>query len=84
MAKIEIPDDLLRLQRAANAARVEATRHDYTAEAWRPWVEAAAVVQNAMAEHATAAGVNRYELEMAVKKAAREADATPGTLSIQG
>ncbi|MFE7566188.1 hypothetical protein ACFU76_04380 [Streptomyces sp. NPDC057539] len=75
MAKdIEVPDDLLRLQRAANAARVEATRETYSPEAWRPWVEAAAVVQNAVAEHAAEAGVSRYELEMAVKKAAREAD----------
>ncbi|MFJ2676420.1 hypothetical protein [Streptomyces sp. NPDC087525] len=72
--RLEIPEDLLRLQRAANAARREATREDYSPEAWRPWVEAAAVVQNAVAEHAAAAGVNRYELEMVVKRAAREAD----------
>lgn len=71
----EIPDDLLRLQRAANAARAEAIREGYSPEAWRPWVEAAAVVQNAIAEHAAAAGVNRYELETAVEEAAREADA---------
>ncbi|MGW6741610.1 hypothetical protein ACWGDX_12940 [Streptomyces sp. NPDC055025] len=79
MANIEIPDDLLRLQRAANAAQREATREGYTPEGWRPWVEAAAVVQKAIVEHAAATtGVNRYELEMAVKKAAREADAGEG------
>ncbi|MFB6977665.1 hypothetical protein [Streptomyces scopuliridis] len=74
----EIPDDLIRLQRAANAARVEATRETYSREGWQPWVEAAAVVQNAIAEHAAEAGVNRFELEMAVKKAAREADGAEG------
>jgi hypothetical protein len=70
----DVPDDLLRLQRAANAAQREATSGGYSPEAWRPWVEAAAVVQNAVAEHASEAGVSRYELEMAVKQAAREAD----------
>ncbi|MFE4915869.1 hypothetical protein ACFRCX_30660 [Streptomyces sp. NPDC056652] len=69
----ETPDHLIQLQREANAARREATRETYSPEAWRPWVEAAAVVQNAVAEHAAETGVNRYELEMAVKKAAREA-----------
>ncbi|WP_405848211.1 hypothetical protein OG211_12555 [Streptomyces niveus] len=74
-ARPEIPDDLLRLQRAANAAQREATADTYSPEAWRPWLEASEAVQRAVTEHAAAtAGVSRYELEMAVKVAAREAD----------
>jgi hypothetical protein len=72
VAKIEVPDDLVVLQREALAAAADAKAAGYSLEGWRPWIEAAAVVQNAVAEHAAAAGVNRYELEMAVKAAARE------------
>ncbi|MDQ0842379.1 hypothetical protein [Streptomyces sp. V1I6] len=72
MAKIEVPDDLVALQREALAAAADAKAAGYSAEGWRPWIEAAAVVQNAIAEHAAATGQNRYELEMAVKAAARE------------
>ncbi|MEV0779159.1 hypothetical protein [Streptomyces sp. NPDC050428] len=74
----DIPPHLLGLQRAANAAKREATVGGYSPQAWRPWVEAAAVAQNAIAEHAAEAGVSRYELEMAVKKAAKEADEAEG------
>lgn len=75
MANIEIPDDLLQLQLAASAAQREATQGGYSPEAWRPWLGAAGKVQRAVTEHAAAtAGVSRYELEMAVKQAAREAD----------
>ncbi|MFE9886892.1 hypothetical protein [Streptomyces scopuliridis] len=78
MANIEIPDDLLQLQRAANAAHREAVQQDYSPEGWRPWLDAADKVQRAVTEHAAEAGVSRYELEMAVKKAAREADEAEG------
>ncbi|MFJ2110662.1 hypothetical protein ACIOEX_01815 [Streptomyces sp. NPDC087850] len=75
MAKdIEIPGDLLALQRVANAAHREAVRQGYSPEGWRPWLDAAQRVRQAVTEHAAAATVSRYELEMAVKKAAREAD----------
>lgn len=73
MAKLVAPDDLVQLQRAALAAQAEAVSEGYTPEGWRPWVEAAAVVQNAISERAAADGVNRVELEMAVKLAAQEA-----------
>jgi len=69
---IELSDELIQLQRAANAAREQATAGPYSAEGWRPWLDAADVVQAAVTEHAKAAGLNRYELEMALKKAARE------------
>ncbi|MEV8398784.1 hypothetical protein [Streptomyces niveus] len=74
-ARPEIPDNLLALQRAANAAQRAATARDYSPEAWRPWLDAAEAVQRAVSEHAAAtAGVSRYELEMAVKAAARGAE----------
>jgi len=73
VAKLVAPDDLIRLQRAALTAQDETVREGYTPEGWRPWVEAAAAVQNAISERAAEAGVNRVELEMAVKQAAREA-----------
>lgn len=73
MAKLVAPDDLVQLQREALAAQEDAVREGYTPEAWRPWVEAAAVVQQQITERAAATdGVNRVELEMAVKLAARE------------
>ncbi|GGK24775.1 hypothetical protein GCM10011583_66050 [Streptomyces camponoticapitis] len=75
MVNIEIPDGLLQLQRAANAAHREATAGGYSPGAWRPWLDASEAVQRAVTERAAAtAGVSRYELEMAVKAAAREAD----------
>lgn len=74
MANLKAPDDLVQLQRAALAAQAEALREGYTAERWRPWVEAAAAVQAAITERAaTNDKVTRYELEMAVKLASREA-----------
>jgi hypothetical protein len=69
---IELTDELIQLQRAANAAREAATSGPYSAAAWRPWLDAAEAVQVAVAEHAKATGQNRYEVEMAVKLAARE------------
>lgn len=73
-ARPEIPQHLLDLQRAVYAARREATAGGYSPEAWRPWLDAAERVQRAVSEHAAATeGVGRYELEMAVKQAAREA-----------
>ncbi|WP_030757376.1 hypothetical protein [Streptomyces sp. NRRL F-5135] len=74
----DVPDHLLQLQRVANAARADALREDYSPEAWRPWWEAAAAVHAAVTEHAAAAGVNRSDLEMAVKAAAAEAVAAGG------
>lgn len=73
MADIELTDELIQLQRAANTAREQATVGAYSAEAWQPWSDAVDVVQAAVTEHAKATGQNRYEVEMAVKKAAREA-----------
>lgn len=69
---IEPPAELIQLQRAADRAREEALAQPYSREAWRPWLDAAEAVQAGVTEHAAAAGdVNRYELEKAVKNAAK-------------
>lgn len=72
---IELTDELIQLQRAANAAREQAAAGPYSAEAWRPWLDAVEAVQAAVVEHARATGQSRYEVEMAVKQAARKAEA---------
>jgi hypothetical protein len=69
---IELNDDLIQLQRAATAAYDEAMRQGYSYDAWTPWREASEAVQAAVTAHAEATGQNRYEVEMAVKKRARE------------
>ncbi|MET8411401.1 hypothetical protein ABZV34_25415 [Streptomyces sp. NPDC005195] len=44
---------------------------------WRIWRHASDLVQAAIAEHATASGEDRSDVEQAVKKAARCADEDP-------
>ena len=62
----------MKLAREAEAARVKALSGHYSVETWKPWVEASAAFQAAVTAHAEASTVNRYELEMAAKKAVRE------------
>ncbi|MFI5635463.1 hypothetical protein ACIA8E_40230 [Streptomyces sp. NPDC051664] len=66
---IDIPEDLIELERSAIEEQRKALAEPYTDEAWVPWREAAAAFQAAVTAHAEAAGVSRYELEMAVKQA---------------
>ncbi|MFD7496756.1 hypothetical protein ACFV8T_31035 [Streptomyces sp. NPDC059832] len=66
---IDIPEDLIMLERSAAEEQRKALAEPYTEEAWAPWREAAAKFQAAVTAHAEAAGVSRSELEMAVKKA---------------
>ncbi|AZM91450.1 hypothetical protein [Streptomyces sp. W1SF4] len=68
---IELTDELIKLRRAANEARARATAGPYSAEAWRPWAEAAAAVHEAITKHAADTGQNRYEVEKAVVTAAK-------------
>ncbi|MGW3829158.1 hypothetical protein ACWEAF_45055 [Streptomyces sp. NPDC005071] len=68
---IDIPEELISLERSAVAEQRKATAEPYTDEAWAPWREAVATFQAAVTAHAEATGVNRYELEMAVKRAVR-------------
>jgi hypothetical protein len=78
VAGIEAPDELVELQRAADAAGAAAgavaTEDGYSPEAWRLWLDAAEAVQAAITAHAQAAGLNRYELERAVKTKARQTE----------
>lgn len=66
---IDIPEDLIVLERSAVEEQHKAVAQPYTEEAWAPWLEAVARFQAAVTAHAEAAGVSRYELEMAVKRA---------------
>lgn len=66
---IDIPEELIMLERSAVAEQEKALAEPYTEEGWAAWREAAAAFQQAVTEHAQAAAVNRFELEMAVKKA---------------
>ncbi|BBC29973.1 hypothetical protein SGFS_012670 [Streptomyces graminofaciens] len=61
MATIELPDDLLALETAAwNEI-----------QAGRLTLDTANAVQDAITRHAAEAGIGRYDLEMAVKRAVR-------------
>ncbi|MFB7468220.1 hypothetical protein ACFCZ1_32860 [Streptomyces sp. NPDC056224] len=71
---IELTDELVQLRRAADQARARATAGPYSVEAWRPWLEAAAVVHDAVTEHAKATGQNRYEVEKALVTAVKTAE----------
>ncbi|MFI6150930.1 hypothetical protein [Streptomyces sp. NPDC051109] len=72
---IELTDELIQLRRTADAARAHATAGPHSAEGWRPWLETAAAVNDAVTEHAKATGQNRYEVEKALVTAAKNADA---------
>ncbi|MET7494061.1 hypothetical protein [Streptomyces sp900116325] len=63
----------MRRQHAVYAAAGEAQAHGSYREDRRPWVEAAAAAENAIAEHAAAAGIRADDVRSAVEKAARTA-----------
>lgn len=65
---IDIPEDLIELERKAVAEQQKAHAEPYTEEGWAAWRRAAETFQAAVTAHAEAAGVSRYELEMAVKE----------------
>jgi hypothetical protein len=76
---VDIPDDLINLERAAEEARAQLaglTGPEYE-EQWRAWRTASEAVQAAITEYAGAAGENRYEVEQAVKTAVRHGDEDP-------
>jgi hypothetical protein len=76
---VDLPDDLINLERDAERQRAAmAGLTGDEADAQRAvWREEAAAVQAAITAHATATGLNRYEVEMAVKKIARSAEQDP-------
>ncbi|WP_329389757.1 hypothetical protein OG625_37130 [Streptomyces sp. NBC_01351] len=68
---IELPDELIRLQREANLARLEAATRESSAEGWKPWLDAVNAVQTAVTAYAKEAGLSRHEVEKAVQTAAK-------------
>lgn len=73
----DIPDELIKLERSAEDARTKLGGLDgeaYDAQ-WKAWRKAAEEFQAAVTEYARRedAGMSRYELEQAVKKAVRHA-----------
>jgi hypothetical protein len=76
---VNIPDDLINLERAAEEARAQLAGLAGPAyeEQWRAWRTASEKVQAAITAHAAAAGENRYEVEQAVKTAVRHGDEDP-------
>jgi hypothetical protein len=64
VSDIEFPDDLIALERAAWEEH----------QAGRLTVATANAVQDAITAHAKAAGLDRYTVEMALKKAVRHAE----------
>jgi hypothetical protein len=72
-------EDLVQMERSAEAAHARLTDPDVDpTEARQAWIEAAAVFQAAVTEHAEAEGAVRYEVEMAAKKAVRNPEAGEG------
>jgi hypothetical protein len=69
-------DDLINAQRAAVEAREAVKDVPYSAEAWKPWVDAAVNFQAKVTEYAKAEGKDRVSVEMDVKKAVRHAAPT--------
>jgi hypothetical protein len=62
-------DELIELARASAEAQETALSEPYTEEGWAPWRAAADAFQAAVTVEAEATDANRYELEMAAKKA---------------
>ncbi|MFJ4926871.1 hypothetical protein [Streptomyces sp. NPDC088736] len=76
---MDIPDDLITLERDAETQRAQLAGlgdAEYE-EQWRAWRAASEAVQAAITAHAEASGVNRYEVEAAVKAAVRHGDEDP-------
>jgi predicted kinase len=70
---VDIPDELITLERAAEQARqalagLDGDEHDAQ---WQRWREAAERFQAAVTAHAMDSGESRYEVEQAVKRAVR-------------
>ncbi|WP_405634436.1 hypothetical protein OHB53_09605 [Streptomyces sp. NBC_00056] len=75
----DIPDELIKLERSAEAERAKLaglTDDEHTAQ-WRRWREASAAALAAITEHAKATGQNRHEVERVVKTAVRHAEEDP-------
>jgi hypothetical protein len=75
----DISDELTKLERSAEEERAKLAGlqdEEYDAQLSR-WRTASEAVQAAIIKHAAATGVNRYELEQAVKAAVRHGREDP-------
>ncbi|MGW0795928.1 hypothetical protein [Streptomyces sp. NPDC002692] len=77
----DIPDDLIRLECAAETARAKMaglSGEEYDAQ-WRAWREASTAFQAAVTEYAARDDVtmSRCEVEQAAKRAVRQAQEDP-------
>jgi hypothetical protein len=73
---VDIPDRLITLEQTAGAEQAKLTGliGDERDAQWKRWYDAAVEIQAAITEHAKDTGRNRFEVEAAVKKAARHPD----------
>jgi len=76
---VDLPDDLINLERKAEAERaaMAGLAGPPYEEQWRAWRRAAVAVQAAITSHAKATGLNRYEVEQAVKRVVRHETEDP-------
>ncbi|MFJ8163836.1 hypothetical protein ACIRBY_23315 [Streptomyces sp. NPDC096136] len=74
---IELPSELINLQREANLARQQATSSEYSPAGWKPWLDAVDAVHDAVTRYAKETGLPRHEVEQAVKAAAKASEAPP-------
>lgn len=79
MADVELPDELIELERSSEEARAKLAGlagEAYDAQ-WQAWRDAAEVFQAAVTVHAEEKGQPRHVVEMAAKKAVRRAEEDP-------
>ncbi|MET9896150.1 hypothetical protein ABZZ47_39365 [Streptomyces sp. NPDC006465] len=76
---MDIPDELINLERIAEQERARVAGlagEEYDAQ-WKACREASAAVQAAITAHAAESGASRYDVEQAVKRAARRIEQDP-------
>ncbi|GHJ26062.1 MULTISPECIES: hypothetical protein [Streptomyces] len=72
-----VTDELIELQKSADAEhrRLSGLDGEERRAQWERWRAAAERAQSAVTEHAASAGLSRFEVERAVKKAVRHPEA---------
>ncbi|MEW1638625.1 hypothetical protein AB0469_31775 [Streptomyces sp. NPDC093801] len=78
---IELPSELINLQREANLARQQATSSEYSPAGWKPWLDAVDAVHAAVTKYAKEKDLSRHEVEKALKTAAKASEAPPDASS---
>jgi hypothetical protein len=78
--RARIPEDLIMLQRASDREQQvlqQLSDHEERSRQRRIWFEAAQAAQGAVTQHARSQGLNRFEVERAVRAAARSTGSRP-------